>query len=69
MTLTSVELSTVTGGACAGTPAARVKAAIDSVDFGVGSPEQKQAFACLKPAERRQLAKLQPTSGNPFDPR
>ena len=61
------DLSTVTGG-CAGTPAARIQAAKDSIDFGVGSSQQKQAFACLHPAERRALARQQPTGGDPFDP-
>jgi hypothetical protein len=68
VSIDSSNLTNVSGGACGATPAARIKAAGDSVDFGVGSPQNKEAFACLKPAERRQLAKLNPTSGNPFDP-
>lgn len=69
MTLDSSDLAHVTGAACASTSGQRVKAAIDSVDFGVGSPQNKAAFACLKPADRRQLAKLNPVGGDPFDPR
>ncbi len=65
----SSNLIAVTGGACASTSSGRLKAASDSVDFGVGSPQQKEAFACLKPAELRKLGRLQPTGGNPFDPR
>lgn len=62
-------LTAVTGGACAKTPAARIKAFGDSVDSGVGSPQNKAALACLHPAERREIAKWNPTGGNPFDPR
>jgi hypothetical protein len=65
----SCHLAHVAGGACAPTPKARIQAAINSVDFGVGSPQNKAAFACLKPAELRQLGRLQPVGGNPFDPR